>query len=54
MPKLDQRSIVDYVASDRDLLKCSSSLHVDSLWVELGKVRKTKSSKRKRVFTSGE
>ena len=31
MPKLEQYSIVDYVASDRDLLKCSSSLHVDSV-----------------------
>ena len=60
MPKLEQYSIVDYVASDRDLLKCSSSLHVDSvdigtsdhllLWVELGKVRKAKISKRKRVI----
>ena len=50
----------DYVTSDRDLLKCSSSLHVDSvdtgtsdhllLWVELGKVRKAKNSKRKRVI----
>ena len=55
MPKLEQYSIVYYVASDRDLLKCSSSLHVDSvdigtsdhllLWVELGKVRKAKNSK---------
>ena len=61
MPKLEQYSIVDYVASDRDLLKCSSSLHVDSvdigtsdhllLWrVELRKVRKAKNSKRKRVI----
>ena len=31
MPKLEHYSIVDYVASDRDLLKCSSSLHVDSV-----------------------
>ena len=55
-----QNSIVDYVALDRDLLKCSTSLHVDSvdigtsdhllLWVELGKVRKAKNSKRKRVI----
>ena len=51
MPKLEQYSIVDYVASNRDLLKCSSSLHVDSRYlnirspfvmVELGKVRKAK------------
>ena len=44
--------VVDYVASDRDLMKCSSSLHVDLvdigasdhllLWAELGKVRKAK------------
>ena len=60
MPKLEQYWIFDYVASDRDLLKCSSSLRVDSvdigtsdhllLWVELGKVRKSKNSKRKRVI----
>ena len=31
MPKLEQHSIVDHVALDRDLLKCSSSLHVDSV-----------------------
>ena len=31
MPKLEQYSIVEYVASDTDLLKCSSSLHVDSV-----------------------
>ena len=45
---------------DRDLLKCSSSLRENSvdigtsdhllLWLELGKVRKTKNSKRKRVI----
>ena len=60
MLKLEQHSIVDYVASDRDLLKCFSSLHVDSvdigtsdhllLRVKLDKVRKAKSSKRKRVI----
>ena len=60
MPKLEQYSIVDNVASDRDLLKCSSSLHVDLvdigtsdhllLWVELGKVRKAKNSNRKKVI----
>ena len=31
MPQLNQHSIVDYVASDRDLLNCSSSVHVDSV-----------------------
>ena len=31
MLKLEQHLIVDYVASNRDLLKCSSSLRVDSV-----------------------
>ena len=49
MPSLGQHSIVDYVASDRHLMSCSSFVHVDSadigssdhllLWVELGKVK---------------
>ena len=29
MPKLEQHSIVEHVTLNRDLLKCSSSLHVD-------------------------
>ena len=30
MPSLGQHSIVDYVASDRHLMSCSSFVHVDS------------------------
>ena len=49
MPSLGQHSIVDYVASDRHLISCSSFVHVDSadigfsdhllLWVELDFLR---------------
>ena len=31
MQKLDQHSIVDFVASDRYLMKCFGSLHMDSV-----------------------
>ena len=60
MPSLGQHSIVDYVASDRHLMSCSSFVHVDSadigssdhllLWVELGKVKKPRCDRKKRVI----
>ena len=43
MPSLGQHSIVDYVASDR------SSDHL-LLWVELGKVKKPRCDRKKRVI----
>ena len=64
MQKLDQHSIVDYVASDRDLLKCFGSLHMDSvdigtsdyLFYRLSKVKKgkLKVAKGKELYTIGE
>ena len=60
MPSLGQHSIVDYVASDRHLVNCSSFVHVDFadigssdhllLWVELGKVKKPRCDRKKRVI----
>ena len=60
MPSLGQHSIVDYVASDRHLMSCSSFVHVDSadigssdhllLWVELGKVKNPRCDRKKRVI----
>ena len=60
MPSLGQHSIVDYVASDRHLMSCSNFVHVDSadigssdhllLWVELGKVKKPRCDRKKRVI----
>ena len=60
MPSLGQHSIVDYVASDRHLMSCSSFVHVGSadigssdhllLWVELGKVKKPRCDRKKRVI----
>ena len=57
-PSLKQKSIIDYIITDAQLLEVSGNVHVDctdigssdhlQVWIELGRASKTK--KRKRVI----
>ena len=58
-PSLKQKSIIDYIITDAQLLEVSGNVHVDRtdigssdhflVWMELGRATKT-SKKRKRVY----